>query len=203
MKTIIFLVLGTLIGAGSLGVVSGLRLKEEILTERLHAEEDSLAALALASSEAALADSSQAGVPPDSASIEDTSGQDAGGEVEPAPGPGQEDPVTAPRVVEDPVVEDPVVGDVRPTPATDPGSEALEEEARQLASETAERLSKIFSQMKPADAAEVLSYLTDAEIERILLGIRERDAAAILSQLEPSRAAAVSRRVLRPGGSDL
>lgn len=66
--------------------------------------------------------------------------------------------------------------------------------------EGARKLSKIFGAMKAADAAAVLSELTDGEIEVILRYMSERLAAPILEAFDPARAAALSRIVLRSGG---
>ncbi|MGI9625277.1 MAG: magnesium transporter MgtE N-terminal domain-containing protein [Longimicrobiales bacterium] len=193
MKLIIALSVGTLLGAGALGVMSGLKAKDELLTARLQATEDSIAAVAMANSEAALADSLGGELPPSGELGESTTGVDGEATSDVDQRTGQSN-TTSPT-------ESPEVDEAAAEAAAQAAAEAqaAEEEARALAKETGERLSKIFSEMKPAEAADVLTHLSDGEIERILLGIRERDAAAILAQLDPERAAAVSRRVLRPG----
>jgi len=62
-----------------------------------------------------------------------------------------------------------------------------------------QRLANIFAAMQPEDAAAVLEQLDDAQLEGILLAMQGRNAAPILSEMEPVRAAALSRRVLEGG----
>jgi len=62
-----------------------------------------------------------------------------------------------------------------------------------------QRLSQIFAAMQPEDAAAVLEQLDDAQLEGILLAMQGRNAAPILAEMEPVRAAALSRRVLEGG----
>lgn len=211
MKALLMLLVGTAVGAGTIGAVRGIQIKDEILDARIQAREDSLAAVALASSAELLADSVDTAAPDsvDAPTVSDTTGvpseeerpeagaaetdeADEGGEASAG------DPVDAAVPAAEVAVDAPEPSD-RPEP--DLGTPEQAQAVRELAAQTAERLSKIFAQMKPAEAAEVLSHLSDGEIERILIGIRERDAAAILGQLEPERAASVSRRVLQ-GGDD-
>lgn len=212
MKSLIAMIMATAVGAAALGVFKGMEVKDQILEERRQAREDSIAAVALANSEAALADSVEAveGEQPDvepgtvaeapaeggqGSPVQDTArsgsqgGVTGGSEEQPPLGGGAGGGGDAPEE------------EVGPSAAELAAAERQAREAAALAQQTLDRLPKIFSEMKPAEAAEVLSHLSDPEIERILLGIRERDAAAILAQLEPERAAAVSRRVLRGGGA--
>lgn len=58
------------------------------------------------------------------------------------------------------------------------------------------RLGRIFAAMRPPEAAAVLAQLDDAEISGILMTIPARNAAPILAELDPERAASLSRRVL-------
>ncbi|MEQ1856614.1 MAG: hypothetical protein ABL963_09090 [Longimicrobiales bacterium] len=60
-----------------------------------------------------------------------------------------------------------------------------------------QRLASIFSAMEPEEAAAVLEHLEDTQIERVLLAMQGRSAAPILAVMEPSRVAAISRRVLQ------
>ncbi|MBU1701719.1 MAG: hypothetical protein KJ970_14760 [Candidatus Eisenbacteria bacterium] len=69
-------------------------------------------------------------------------------------------------------------------------SESLTEEER------VSRLVKIFSGMKPLEAARVLSGLTNAEAELLLTQMSPRQASKVLGALEPGRAARLSKRVL-------
>ena len=69
--------------------------------------------------------------------------------------------------------------------------------------EGAMRLAKIFGAMKAPDAAKVLQNLSDREVQAILSHISDRKAAEILGNFEPERAASLSRLVLgSPGGED-
>jgi hypothetical protein len=62
-----------------------------------------------------------------------------------------------------------------------------------------QRLASIFSAMQPEDAAAVLEQLDDSQLEGILLAMQGRNAAPILAEMEPVRAASLSRRVLEGG----
>lgn len=67
----------------------------------------------------------------------------------------------------------------------------------------AKKLSKIFGAMKPADAAAVLTQMTDDEIVVILRQMSERQAGPIVSAFPPTRAAELGSALLtaREGGS--
>ncbi len=58
------------------------------------------------------------------------------------------------------------------------------------------QVSKILSSMKPAEAAKILVYLSDDQVEGILRSLGVRQAAQMLTQLPTERAAALSRRLL-------
>jgi flagellar motility protein MotE (MotC chaperone) len=60
-----------------------------------------------------------------------------------------------------------------------------------------QRLARIFSAMRPDEAAPVLAQLEDSQLEGILMAMQGRNAAPILAEMDPDRAAALSRRVLR------
>src|SRR5690625_1014862 len=62
-----------------------------------------------------------------------------------------------------------------------------------------ERLARIFGAMRPADAARVLEKLTETEVRAILRHIPDRKAAEILGNLDPTRAAEVSRSLILQG----
>lgn len=59
-----------------------------------------------------------------------------------------------------------------------------------------ERLAKIFSAMRPEDAAAILTELDDDAVQSILFHLGARQAASILGNFEPERAARLSRTVL-------
>ncbi len=56
----------------------------------------------------------------------------------------------------------------------------------------------ILNNMKPAEAARILAYLSDSQIEGLLRSMGPRPSAAMLGQLPPERAAALSKRLLVP-----
>lgn len=111
----------------------------------------------------------------DLAAAEDAAeqGVEAGGGSPPAQ--------STPEVAASPVVQ---------LPPPDPDSIARMTERYQ-------RLARIFSAMKPDEAAPVLAQLDDAQLEGILLAMQGRNAAPILAEMDPERAAALSRKVLR------
>jgi hypothetical protein len=59
------------------------------------------------------------------------------------------------------------------------------------------KLAKLFGSMQPREAARVLEHLDDTEVQVILAQLGTREAASILSNLRPERAAGISRSVLR------
>lgn len=58
------------------------------------------------------------------------------------------------------------------------------------------RLARIFSAMKPQEAAAVLERMEDDEVRAVLVQLGDRPAAQILGSFEPDRAARLSRGVL-------
>lgn len=64
--------------------------------------------------------------------------------------------------------------------------------------ETYKQVGSILMNMKPVDAAKVMAYLNDSQIEGLLRTMSPRNAATVLSQMPPERAAALSRRLLVP-----
>lgn len=61
------------------------------------------------------------------------------------------------------------------------------------------QLARIFSNMKTTDAAKVLAYMSDEEVEGVLRQLGVRPAAGLLAALPKERAAALSRRLLSTG----
>ncbi|MEP7383041.1 MAG: hypothetical protein ABI910_15230 [Gemmatimonadota bacterium] len=59
------------------------------------------------------------------------------------------------------------------------------------------KVAKIFAAMPPKDAAMVLEQLEDAEVQSIISCLSEKQAAAILRNFPPPRAALISLAVLR------
>lgn len=62
---------------------------------------------------------------------------------------------------------------------------------------TSAELAKLFAAMQARDAAKVLEQMEDFEVQVILGALGNREAAAILSNLSPERAAVISRAVIR------
>ncbi|HMY26639.1 MAG TPA: hypothetical protein PLJ59_09960 [Solirubrobacterales bacterium] len=63
-------------------------------------------------------------------------------------------------------------------------------------------MARVLSAMKPPEAAKVLAYLSDDEVEGILRAVGPRQAADFLTNLPKERAATLSRRLLQPKPKD-
>lgn len=61
------------------------------------------------------------------------------------------------------------------------------------------QVGRILAQMKPADAAGILTFLGDEEVARILCHLGVRQAAALLEQIPAERAATLTRNALGRG----
>jgi len=61
----------------------------------------------------------------------------------------------------------------------------------------AAKVAKIFAAMPPKDAAMVLEQLDDTEVQSVIASLSEKQAAAILRNFPPPRAALISKGVLR------
>jgi flagellar motility protein MotE (MotC chaperone) len=61
-----------------------------------------------------------------------------------------------------------------------------------------ESLARIFQEMDPQEAVEVLRHLDDASVEYVVKTMQRRHAAAVLAELEPEHAARLSARMLTP-----
>jgi Mg/Co/Ni transporter MgtE len=60
------------------------------------------------------------------------------------------------------------------------------------------QVGSILLNMKPAEAARIMSYLNDDQVEGLLRSMSPRQAAGVLGQLAPERGAVLSRRLLVP-----
>ncbi|MEM7414295.1 MAG: hypothetical protein AAF389_02295 [Gemmatimonadota bacterium] len=116
-----------------------------------------------------------------------TEAEEAAGGGEFAVADGGENPDVSPAGEADPVSAPP--DELAEAPAPDPDSIAR-------AAQNFQRLARIFSAMKPDEAAPVLAQLDDDQLEGILLAMQGRNAAPILAEMDPERAASISRRVL-------
>jgi hypothetical protein len=74
--------------------------------------------------------------------------------------------------------------------AETPDSASIAEQRRKVA-----RLIRIVDSMKPADTADVLSKLDDDFAIQVLLRMKERNAAKVLSMMPPSRAARLTAKI--------
>lgn len=122
----------------------------------------------------------------DSAGAAPTAGEHAAAD----PAPPAEHAVEAHAVAEQP--RETVV---RPAPA-----EGVHEglSARAPDAESYKQVGNILMNMKPAEAAKILAYLSDAQVEGLLRSMSPRNAATVLAQLPSERAAALSKRLLVP-----
>lgn len=109
----------------------------------------------------------------------------AGHAADGAPAPADAQPAIA-RPVETVVRPQPAPGANEGRPATAPDAESYKQ------------VGNILMNMKPAEAAKILAYLSDTHVEGLLRGMTPRNAANVLSQLPSERAAALSRRLLVP-----
>jgi flagellar motility protein MotE (MotC chaperone) len=77
-------------------------------------------------------------------------------------------------------------------------AELKELEARMSAERDKERksLARVFGDMDPERAADILSLLTEDDVEFLVTSMKQRQAAEILAMLSPGVAARVSERIL-------
>jgi hypothetical protein len=78
----------------------------------------------------------------------------------------------------------------RPTPRVGPDPVARQAAVKQVA--------RVLSAMKAAEAAKVLAFLSDDEVEGILRSVGPRQAADFMTNLPKERAATLSRRLMVP-----
>lgn len=64
--------------------------------------------------------------------------------------------------------------------------------------ETFKQVGSILLNMKPVEAAKIVTYLNDDQLEGLVRSMTPRQAAGVFGQLPPERAAALSRRLLIP-----
>ena len=68
--------------------------------------------------------------------------------------------------------------------------------------ESFKQVGSILLNMKAPEAAKIVSYLNDDQVEGLLRSMSPRAAAGVLGQLPPERAAALSRRLLVPSSKE-
>lgn len=64
--------------------------------------------------------------------------------------------------------------------------------------EAYKQVGSILNNMKPVEAARILAYLSDTQVEGLLRSMGPRQSAVMLGQLPPERGAALSKRLLVP-----
>jgi hypothetical protein len=69
--------------------------------------------------------------------------------------------------------------------------------------ETYKSVGSILMNMKPVEAAKIVSYMTDEQVEGLLRSMSPRNAATVLAQLPSERAAALSKRLLIPAPKEV
>lgn len=87
----------------------------------------------------------------------------------------------------------------RPAPAASP---ARTEKKPQTEVKEFKQLAKILVNMKPAEAARVIHGLSDDNVHGLLLAMGPRQAASLLAELPPERAAALGIRLLKESGEE-
>lgn len=86
-----------------------------------------------------------------------------------------------------------------PAPAASP---ARTEKKPQTEVKEFKQLAKILVNMKPAEAARVIHGLSDDNVHGLLLAMGPRQAASLLAELPPERAAALGIRLLKESGEE-
>lgn len=218
MKLIVLAVIGLLVGMGGGSAVSVMNAKKAyaadvarkaalVADSLAKAEEEGAKHVASAGHEA---DSTAEGAPADSAApaehgaAEKPSGHGAApaGETAHAPAPAPapapaKTPKTYNRAVET-VESNGSPGTIpgtstRPTPPPRP----IVTSAAKTPPPGVSKVAKIFAAMPAKDAAMVLEQLEDTEVQSVISTLSEKQAAAILRNFPPARAATISKAVLR------
>ena len=195
MRIVLMAVVGLILGLGAGGGVSGMKAKGQILQLRADSLEQALADSALTATHAVEDGEGNEGVTEPSGHEEDQPDHDP--EAEPAETGTEEG---------DHGGQDPDTGQAEDQAAPPPSEPPPPAQAAALVQEELdektglERLGKIFMAMKARDAAAVLTHLNDMEVEAILFELREKQAAEILGNFPPDRAAVLSRSVLQKSG---
>ncbi len=145
----------------------------------------------------------------------DSTAHDAGADST-ALGTGAAHPTTpavdsgpAPTAVADshsaPAVSGPAAADpgsvhaVAPTPTVTPPMPrltAIVQPTQADSQKALQQLARIFTSMKPAEAAKIMAFLSDSQVEGLLRQLGVRQAAQLLTELPTERAAVLSRRLL-------
>jgi hypothetical protein len=199
MKLIIFAVLGLLVGIGGGSAVAVMNAKKAYAADVAH--KASLVADSLAQAEEdgtahAATDAHAA----DSAATVDTAAAEthvaAAEDHAPTPAPAKVvPPKNYSRAVQT-VESNGAPGSV-PRTATKPAPPPKPIPTAAAPAPGAAKVAKIFAAMPPKDAAMVLEQLDDNEVQSVISSLSEKQAAAILRNFPPPRAALISKGVLR------
>jgi len=229
MKLVIYLVAGLVVGLGSGTVWKALEVKSEVEAAMSAAADsilaDSVLLAAVTDGDEDAAEEGEDDPTSDEADTHDSADPDDDTE-EGAPDPAGPDQTAASEVGDDgadeespaesegdsPQEEEPAAapadGDESSTALGEIGPASVDEirmptgAGSAVTDEGARRLARVFGAMRAADAARVLSELSDPEVEAILIKLGDRQAGQILSTFPPDRAADLSRRVLGRAGGD-
>lgn len=88
---------------------------------------------------------------------------------------------------------------VRPPAALPPTAPSVGSTADPIAKAGAyKQVARVLSAMKPPEAAKVIAFLSDDEVEGLLRSVGPRQAADFLTNIPKERAALLSRRLLKP-----
>lgn len=224
LKLIILAAIALLVGLGGGSAFSVLKAKKAFASQgALHAKavSDSLAKLEAEGSQHAAAaapdDSSGKGADSSHASpVHTSTGEAPGASVPPGATASSPKGTKTPPAKSAPPATTPATDTVwnravatvesgatsRPAAGLAPRGPALPSTAPDKAGTTSltpERIGKIFAAMPAKEAAKVLVQLDDADVQAILGAVSAKHAAAILQNLPPVRAAAISRAELRGG----
>lgn len=206
MKFVVFAAVGLLVGLlGGTGVAA-FKVRGQLLEAYAQALTDSTAA-ARASDRTAPGASSGTRAAEDAAqtggsSVADSaSAQASDGSVRVAARPGSASGAPAGAAGAAGAAGTPDSTGATPDSAAVPAADG-KQAALPISVEGARKLAKIFSAMKPADAAKVLSKMSDDEVKAILLYMDARQAGQVVGSFEPTRAATLSRIVLQGQATD-
>lgn len=216
MKLIVLAVIGLLVGIGGGSAVAVMNAKKAYAADVAHKASLVADSLAKAEEEGAKHVAASAHGADSAAVGEGASGDSAGASAHgaegegaghaaparetahaPAPAPASKTPKEYSRAVQT-VESNGAPGSVsrstsRPTPPPRPIPTAVPKAPPPGVSKVA----KIFAAMPAKDAAMVLEQLEDAEVQSVISTLSEKQAAAILRNFPPARAATISKAVLR------
>ncbi len=219
MKLIVLAVIGLVVGLGGGSAVSVMNAKKAYAADVARKAALVADSLAKAEEEGAKhvastghgADSTAEGVPADSSSAAEHGAPEHGGAEKPSShgaAPAVETAhAPAPSATKTPKTYNRAVQTVESngSPGTVPGSTSrptppprpIVTSAAKTPPPGVSKVAKIFAAMPAKDAAMVLEQLEDTEVQSVISTLSEKQAAAILRNFPPARAATISKAVLR------